>query len=135
MIKTKIAAIITATVLAAGVLYASSNVLPAVGGVEPNGGTTSCLPDNVQHWDKIIFQNKEEFTEGGPDEFGKFTIAVEKETIMDIKERDDPDLIEFPMDKVLLAVNQEWDNKEGDPITLKDVELIDVEYAIVCVIP
>ena len=88
-----------------------------------------------QHWDKIIFKNNDELTERGgkPDpDTGKLRVVVEKETIMDIKVLDDPNEVEFPMLKALKRVNAEWTNKDGQDITLKDLELIDVEYAIAC---
>jgi len=91
----------------------------------PLGPIQHCV--DVSHFDKIIFQNEDEFLNSDG------TIAVEKETIMDIKVPDDPTKVEFPMLKVLEKVNAEWTNKDGEVITLEDVELIDIEYAIVCV--
>ena len=52
---------------------------------------------------------------------------------MDIKVLDDPNRIEFPMQKAVDRLNAVgWTTEDGEPITLEDLELIDVEYAIVC---
>lgn len=136
MNRTKITVIITATVLVVASLYIGSNVLtPVEAGVRngDNGGDffsllTACEPDNVQHWDKIIFKNKKDLfkrADGG-------TLAIEKGSIMDIKVLDDPAKIEFPLQKAVDRSNIPWKTEDGD-ITLKDLKLIDVEYAIVCV--
>jgi len=81
----------------------------------------------IEHFDKIIFKNEEDLLNaaGG---------LVEKESIMDIKVEDDPTKIEFPMKKAVQFLNDAlWTTKDGELITLEDLELIDVEYAIVCV--
>jgi len=128
-----ITAIITATVLVVGSLYLGSNVLaPAEAERDfslPGEGSGACLPENVKHWDKIIFKNKKEILDS--DGNGLF----DKNTIMDIKVLDDPTQIEFPMDKVVERLNlTPWTNDKGLEFTTDDLKLIDVEYAIVCVL-
>jgi len=82
----------------------------------------------VQHWDKIIFKNEEDLFK-----LDGTTLAVEEGSIMDIKEIDDPTKIEFPMKKAVERSNEVWRLEGGELITLKDLKLIDVEYAIICV--
>ncbi len=89
---------------------------------------TACLPEEVRHWDKIIFENKKDILKQDG------TLAVEKGTIMDIKVLDNPASIEFPLQKAAARLNQPmWTNDKGEFITVNDLKLIDVEYAIVCV--
>jgi len=83
-----------------------------------------CIPE---HWDKIIFENEDDLLNavGG---------LVEEGSIMDIKVLDNPRSIEFPMKKAVKFLNDAlWTTEDGELITLDDLELIDVEYAIVCV--
>jgi len=125
MTRTKIAAIITATVLVVGSLYIGSNVLPALGGIitcppfppedcngipnGPNGpdGTAELCgidpftgePLRILHFDKIIFENEDDlFNRDG-------NLAAEEGSIMDIKVLDDPNRIEFPMQKAVDRLN------------------------------
>ena len=84
------------------------------------------VPLQILHFDKIIFKN-------GNDLLNGIGGLVEEGSIMDIKVLDDPNRIEFPMEKAVQKLNNAgWTTDEGEPITLKDLELIDVEYAIVC---
>jgi len=96
-----------------------------------DGDCVSLFPEPVcvlEHWDKIIFKNEEDLLNavGG---------LVEEGSIMDIKVLDDPRSIEFPMKKAVQFLNGAgWTTTDdGELITLEDLELIDVEYAIVCV--
>ena len=99
-------------------------------GVLDDGSSTSqCV--KIEHWDKIIFQNNDELLKRFDPNAG--TLAVETETVMDIKVKDDPLKIEKPMQKVLDKANAVWTNKDGEAITLKDLELIDIEYAVICI--
>ena len=153
MTRTKIAAIITATVLVVGSLYIGSNVLPALGGITcppsppedcngipngPNGpdGTAELCgidpltgePLRILHFDKIIFENEDDLLNRDGN------LAAEEGSIMDIKVLDDPNRIEFPMQKAVDKLNAVgWTTEDEEPITLDDLELIDVEYAVVCV--
>ena len=84
-----------------------------------------CIPE---HWDKIIFENEDDLLNRDGN------LAAEEGSIMDIKVLDDPNRIEFPMQKAVQFLNDaQWTTDDGEPITLEDLELIDVEYAIVCV--
>ena len=128
-----ITAIIAATVLVVGSLYIGSNVLAPVEAVSdvflPGDGSAACLPENVQHWDKIIFNSKKDFVNAAG-------VVIDKKSIMDIKVIDDPNLIEFPMKKAADKLNNaKWLTLNGLPFTQNDLKLIDIEYAIVCVSP
>ena len=129
-----ITAIITATVLVVGSLYIGSNVLAPVEAISdvfpPVDGSAACLPENVKHWDKIIFKNKKNILDADGE------VIFDKNTIMDIKVLDDPAKIEFPMQKAADRLNKTlWTNDKGLAFTTDDLKLIDVEYAIVCVSP
>ena len=79
------------------------------------------------HFDKIIFENEDDLLNRDGN------LAAEEGSIMDIKVLDDPNRIEFPMQKAVDRLNAVgWTTEDGEPITLEDLELIDVEYAIVC---
>ena len=126
-----ITAIITATVLVVGSLYIGSNVLAPVEAISdvsfPEDGSAACLPENVQHWDKIIFKSKKDFVNAAG-------VVIDKKSIMDIKVIDDPAKIEFPMKKAADKLNSAmWLTLNGLPFTQNDLKLIDIEYAIVCV--
>ncbi len=131
MTRTKIAAIMTATVLVVASLYIGSNVLaPAAAGSEPprDSVLTACARENVQHWDKIIFSSKKDILnkEG--------VVIFDKKEIFDIKVIDDPTKIERPLLKAAEKFNRVgWTTEKGEPFTPKDLKLIDIEYAIVCV--
>jgi len=127
-----ITAIITATVLVVGSLYIGSNVLAPVeaisDGTFPGEGSAACLPENVKHWDKIIFKSKKDILNAAG------VVIFDKNAIMDIKVLDDPTKIEFPMQKAADRLNLPgWTTDKGDPFTPGDLKLIDIEYAIVCV--
>jgi len=127
-----ITAIITATVLVVGSLYFGSNVLAPVEAVShdtfPGDGSAACLPENVKHWDKIVFKSKKDF-------FNAAGVVIDKKSIMDIKVLDDPNLIEFPMKKAADKLNSAlWTTLNGLPFTQNDLKLVDIEYAIVCVL-
>jgi len=84
-----------------------------------------CIPE---HWDKIIFTSKKDVLNSVGEEI------FDKKTIMDIKVLDNPDNIEFPMQKAADKLNSVgWTTEKGEPFTPKDLKLIDIEYAIVCV--
>ncbi len=126
-----ITAIITATVLVVGSLYIGSNVLAPVEAISdfslPGEDSAACLPENVKHWDKIVFKSKKDF-------FNAAGVVIDKKSIMDIKVLDDPNLIEFPMKKAADKLNSAgWTTVNGDPFTPGGLKLIDIEYAIVCV--
>ena len=126
-----ITAIIAATVLVVGSLYFGSNVLAPVEAVSDNtspvDGSAACLPENVKHWDKIVFKSKKDF-------FNAAGAVIDKKSIMDIKVLDDPNLIEFPMKKAADKLNSaNWLTLNGLPFTQNDLKLVDIEYAIVCV--
>ena len=88
---------------------------------------TSCLAEEVNHWDKIIFKNKKDILNADG-------MIIPKNSVMDIKVIDDPNQIEFPMKKAVDKLNSvSWTTVDGEDITLKDLKLIDIEYAIVCV--
>ena len=128
-----ITAIIAATVLVVGSLYIGSNVLAPVEAISdvspPVDGSAACLPENVKHWDKIIFKNKKNILDADGE------VIFDKNTIMDIKVLDDPAKIEFPMEKAADRLNKTpWTNDKGLAFTTDDLKLIDVEYAIVCVL-
>jgi len=144
MTKIKIAAVITAMVVVGGLLYANSNLLTQTAFAGANMcvpgtpgcdglGVDSCGMDPftgqllvIQHWDKIIFENEEDLLDANEN-------IIEEDSIMDIKVLDDPNAIEFPMQKAVDKLNGAgWTTEDGDPITLDDLELIDVEYAIAC---
>ncbi len=81
----------------------------------------------ILHVDKIIFENEDDLLNRDGN------LAAEEGSIMDIKVLDDPNRIEFPMQKAVDRLNAVgWTTEDGEPITLEDLELIDVEYAIVC---
>ncbi len=81
----------------------------------------------ILHFDKIIFENEDDLLNRDGN------LAAEEGSIMDIKVLDDPNRIEFPMQKAVDRLNAVgWTTEDGEPITLEDLELIDVEYAIVC---
>jgi len=120
ILPVSIAAILLVAV--AGFNLFDSNAQAAV----PVGGPIECL--EVLHFDKIIFKNKEDLFKRSDG-----TLAVEEGSIMDIKVPDNPAAIEFPLKKAVDRSNIPWTTEDGEDITLKDLELIDVEYAIVCV--
>ncbi len=127
-----ITAIIAATILVVGSLYIGSNVLAPVEAVSddtfPVGDSAACLPENVKHWDKIIFKSKKDFVNAAG-------VVIDKKSIMDIKVIDDPAKIEFPMEKAADKLNSAgWTTVNGLPFTPNDLKLIDIEYAIVCVL-
>ena len=87
--------------------------------------TETCV--QVQHWDKIIFKSKKDILNADG------LVVVDKNAIMDIKVLDDPNLIEFPMQKAADRLNLPgWTTDKGDPFTPDDLKLIDIEYAIIC---
>jgi len=136
MIRTKIAAIITAMVLVAGALYmGSTGLAPAeAGAVDPLPRTVTCDSGAgiVQHWDKIVFKSKKGVFIEGSD--GVIQEILDKKAIMDIKALDDPNRIELPMQKAADMVNRAgWITDKGEPFTPNDLKLVDIEYAIVCV--
>jgi len=137
MIKTKIAAIITATILVAGALYIGSSALvtateDGLPGEVPRIVTCESGAGIVQHWDKIVFTSKKGVFDVGAD--GVIQEILDKKAIMDIKVIDDPNKIEFPMQKAADMVNRAgWITEKGESFTPKDLKLVDIEYAIVCV--
>jgi len=137
MIRTKIAAIITAMVLVAGALYiGSSGLAPAEADVHigdlPRLVTCDRGAGTVQHWDKIVFTSKKGVFIEGTD--GVIQEILDKKSIMDIKVIDDPNRIEFPMQKAADMVNRAgWITDKGEHFTPNDLKLVDIEYAIVCV--
>ena len=127
---TSISVTLLASVLALGVLSPQAEAedhlvaLPGTRqcGIDPRTGERL----QILHFDKIIFENGEDLLNGKGG-------LVEEGSIMDIKVLDDPNRIEFPMEKAVQKLNNAgWTTDEGEPITLEDLELIDVEYAIVC---
>jgi len=81
----------------------------------------------LEHWDKIIFKNKKDILNAGG-------IIIPKNSVMDIKVIDDPNQIEFPMKKAVDKLNSvSWTTVDLGPITIRDLKLIDIEYAIICV--
>ncbi len=81
----------------------------------------------VEHWDKIIFSSKKDILKDG-------VVIFDKKEIFDIKEIDDPTKIERPLLKAAEKFNSVgWTTEKGEPFTPKDLKLIDIEYAIVCV--
>jgi len=137
MIRTKIAAIITATVLVAGALYmGSTGLAPAEAGfvvdLPPLTATCDRGAGIVQHWDKIVFKSKKDVFMAGTD--GVIREVLDKKAIMDIKALDDPNRIELPMKKAADMVNRAgWITDKGERFTPNDLKLVDIEYAIVCV--
>jgi len=117
---TSIGAILLVSVLALGVLTPQAEA-----GVNQGVNGNTC--EIVEHWDKIIFENEDDLLNAADN-------IVEEGSIMDIKVLDDPDRIEFPMKKAVQFLNDvDWTTEDGEDITLEDLELIDVEYAIVCI--
>ena len=137
MIKTKIAAIITATILVAGALYIGSSALVTASedglpGELPRIVTCDRGAGIVQHWDKIVFTSKKGVFIAGAD--GVIQEILDKKAIMDIKVIDDPNRIELPMQKAADKVNSVgWITNQGMDFTPNDLKLVDIEYAIVCV--
>jgi len=153
MTRTKITAIITATILVVGSLYIGSNVLAPVEAVEHNGTppppptdppekvNTICPQENVKHWDKIIFEPKLKGNENKifiPDV--AFSELREKKP-HDIKILDDPDTVVDLERAVAQKLNdlgyfvekQSGQNTINQFVSPTNIEIIDVEYAIACV--
>ena len=122
---TSIGAILLVSVLSLGVFNSQAEAevhrLPGPGSICSFEGQTP------QHWDKIVFTSKKNIL--GSDG----SVVAKKGSIMDIKVIDDPNRIEFPMQKAADKLNSVgWTTDKGNPFTPNDLKLIDIEYAIVC---
>ena len=102
--------------------------------------STSCPPENIQHWDKVVFSiNLIPFDEGFISPNGE--TVLDEFSIFDVKVLDDPNKLADLREKVVLKLalmGYQKDNAlEQGPVDLAEtnIEIIDVEYSIVCVQP
>jgi len=150
-----ITAIITATILVVGSLYIGSTVLAPVEATSdvspppmdppmdpPTKVNTICPQENVQHWDKIIFEPKLKGTET------KILIPADPSSELVIKTRHDIKILDDPETVVNLgrAVAQKLNElgyrveKDIGPdktttvsVSETNIKIKDVEYAIACI--
>jgi len=93
---------------------------------------TSCDPANVQHWDKILFKTNDIFES----DLGHPTFVPGQ--TLDIKIQDDPTTIVSIADAIANYLTNTLGYRSFDllPFTPENVqEIVDVEYAIICVDP
>ncbi|MGE3398238.1 MAG: VWA domain-containing protein, partial [Candidatus Nitrosocosmicus sp.] len=88
----------------------------------PNKVSNGCLQENVQHWDKIIFN----ITDTDLAE----SVGLPANTELDIKVMDDPSVVVDLKKRVLDFLNVYEENSTYD-----SVNIIDVEFSLVCAGP
>ncbi|MGD9674252.1 MAG: VWA domain-containing protein [Candidatus Nitrosocosmicus sp.] len=86
----------------------------------PNKVSNGCLQENVQHWDKIIFN----ITDTDLAE----SVGLPANTELDIKVMDDPSVVVDLKKRVL-----DFLNGTSASTSYGSVNIIDVEYALICV--
>jgi len=100
---------------------------PVNGTIGPSGGTISTTPavnvacpaNNIQHWDKIVFQITDSRVAGG--------LGFITDTPLDIKVLDDPKTVADIEKKVL-----DFLKLPDNPQNRNAIFIVDVEYAIIC---
>jgi len=146
-----ITAIITTTILVVGSLYIGSNVLAPVEATSdvrpppmdpPEKVNTICPQENVQHWDKIIFEPK---LKGGENEIsipGVPVSELREKKQHDIKILDDPETVvdlERAVANKLNELGYRVEKQLGSGstttqlVSVTNIKIKDVEYAIACI--
>jgi hypothetical protein len=141
MKKIVISGILAATVIVAGIFAAGSNIFNSVEAQQlksvlvinddahpvPIVGTTPCPRENVQHWDKIVFEVGNDVV-GDPAGGVVPPQPLVPGRVYDIKVIDDPHTVADVTEK-LIRFLQTQGYIIVDPSVLK---ITDVEYAIIC---
>jgi len=127
-----IAAVLLGSALAVGMFTPKVEATENGNGIPSDSFATACLPEEVKHWDKIIFQILR-------DPSGTVDPSNLK-TPLDIKVLDDPNSVanidskirdfikDFPR-----SIAVPGTTLTEDAVDKLKIDIIDVEYAIVCV--